>query len=110
MQRKSVLFPDPLGPMRQTTSPAATSSDTGRVRTVAWQKGRTTHVWLANLREIPVEVNLRSLPKGKATLWMLDETSFDAAIRDPDFDNSAPLAGKTVTLAPFAVARIDVKA
>lgn len=87
----------------------AASSDTGRLRTVAWKKGRTTHVWLANLRAEPVEAKLRGLPKGGASLMMLDEASFAAAARDPAFgDKAAPFSGTTVTLAPFAVARIDV--
>ena len=29
----------------------AVSGDTDRVRTLAWRKGKTTHVWLANLRD-----------------------------------------------------------
>jgi hypothetical protein len=89
----------------------AASSDTGRLRAVAWKKGRVTHVWLANLRAEPVEVKLRGLPKGKASLIMLDEANFEAAARDPAFgDKAAPFSGTTVALAPFAVARIDVTA
>jgi hypothetical protein len=88
----------------------AGSSDTGRVRTLAWRKGKTTHVWLANLRAEPVAVKLRGLPKGKAGLMMLDEASFDEAARDPAYgESTAPFEGATVTLAPFAVARLDVK-
>ncbi|MCB1487841.1 MAG: hypothetical protein KDJ88_10335, partial [Bauldia sp.] len=87
----------------------AQSSDTDRVRTLAWKKGRTTHVWLANLRDETVEVKLRGLGKGKASLMMLDEESFEQAARDPDFtDKAAPFTGTTVTLAPFAMARLDV--
>ena len=88
----------------------ARSSDTGRVRTLAWKKGRTTHVWLANLRDETIEVQLRGLArKGKATLMMLDEDGFGQAVRDPDFaDRAEPFAGTTVTLPPFAVARLDV--
>ena len=89
----------------------AASSDEGRVRTVAWKKGKTTHVWLANLRAEPVEVKLRGLPKekGRASLMMLDEARFEAAARDPAFgDKAEPFSGTSVALAPFAVARIDV--
>ena len=87
----------------------AQSSDTDRVRTLAWKKGRTTHVWLANLRDETVEVKLRGLGKGKASLMMLDEESFEQAARDPDFkDKAAPFTGTSVTLAPFAMARLDV--
>ena len=89
----------------------ASASDGERVATVAWKKGRTTHVFVANLRAVPVEVKLRGLPKGKASLMMLDDASFEAAARDPAFgDTTAPFAGTTVTLAPFAVARVDVTA
>ena len=85
------------------------SSDTDRVRTLAWRKGKTTHVWLANLRDEPVEVKLRGLPKGKATLTLLDEASFDEAVRDPAFgDEGRPFTGASLSLAPFAVARLDV--
>lgn len=88
---------------------AALSNDTDRVRALAWRKGRTTHVWLANLRDEPAEVKLSGLPRGKATLMLLDEVSFEAAARDPDFgDKSAPFTGRTVELGPFAIARIDL--
>ena len=90
---------------------AAESSDAARVRALAWRKGRTTRVWLANLGGDPVAVKLHGLAKGKATLMMLDEASFDAAARDPAFGDAAePFAGTTVTLAPFATARLDVTA
>ena len=89
----------------------AESSDTGRVRSVAWRKGRTTHVWLANLGGDTVEVKLRGLARGRATLMLLDEERFAEAIRDPAFgDEGAPFAGTTVTLPPFATARLDVTA
>lgn len=88
----------------------ATSSDTERVRTVAWKKGKVTHLWIANLRDVPVEARLGGLPKGKATLAMLDEASFDAAVRDPKFgDKAVPFAGNRVMLKPFAVAHLAIK-
>jgi hypothetical protein len=87
----------------------AESNDTGRVRVVAWKKGKTTHVWLANLRELPVEVNLRGLPEGKAGLFLLDESTFEDAARDPAFgDETRPFKGKRLTLPAFAVARLDI--
>lgn len=89
----------------------AVSNDTGRVRTVAWRKGKTTHVWLANLRDEAVEVKLRGLPKGDRSLTMIDDESFADAARDPAFaEDGQPFTGTTVRLEPFAVARIDVKA
>lgn len=88
----------------------AASSDTERLRTVAWRKGRTTHLWLANLRDVPVEVKLRGLPKGEATLMLLDEASFEDSVREPAFgDKGKPFKGATVTLQAFAVARIDIR-
>ena len=87
----------------------AASSDSGRVRTVAWRKGKTTHLWLANLREIPVEVMLKGLPKGKVQLFLLDEATFADAARDPAFgDRTRPFKGKTLVLPPFATARLDI--
>ncbi|SDB35454.1 hypothetical protein [Bauldia litoralis] len=87
----------------------AVSADTDRVRVLAWKKGKTTHVWLASLRDETVDVKLRGLPKGKATLMMLDAESFEAAARDPSFgDVGEPFKGSSVTLGPFAVARLDI--
>ncbi|MEO8667076.1 MAG: hypothetical protein ABI399_01055 [Bauldia sp.] len=87
----------------------AESSDTGRVRTVAWRKGKATHVWLANLRPVAVDVNLRGLATGKAQLFLLDETTFEDAARDPAFgDGTRAFKGRSLTLPPFAVARLDI--
>jgi hypothetical protein len=89
---------------------AADSSDTGRVRAVAWRKGKTTHLWLANLREVPVEVNLKGLPKGDTELFLLDESTFEDAVRDPGFsDGGRPFKGKSLALPAFAVARLDIE-
>ena len=85
------------------------SNDTDRLRAVAWRKGKETEIWLANLREIPTEAKLRGLPKGAATLAILDEESFADAARDPAFmDNGAGFKGTALTLPPFAVARLDI--
>jgi len=88
---------------------AAESSDSERVRTIAWRDGRTTHLWLANLRDAPAEVMLRNLPKGDAQLFLLDEEAFEQAARDLSFSGrTRPFAGTTLTLPPFAVARLDI--
>ena len=79
------------------------------MRTLAWRDGKTTRLWLANLREVPVEVRLKGLPKGDAQSFMLDENSFEMAARDPKFsDRTSDFAGKSLTLQPFAVARVDI--
>ena len=86
----------------------ADSSDPGRLRALAWRTDGGTQLWLANLRETPLEVGLEGAPAGAATIWMLDEDSFEAAIRDPAFSEcSEPFAGDRLTLRPFAVARLS---
>ncbi len=86
------------------------SGDPGRVRAVAWRDGRTTHLWMANLREIPVEVRLPEQAAQEARVWMLDETTFEDAIRDPAFgDRASPHSGRRIALSPFAVARVALK-
>ncbi|HZA65829.1 MAG TPA: hypothetical protein VE592_02715 [Geminicoccaceae bacterium] len=85
----------------------AESSDPGRLRCLAWRDGGATQLWLANLRDEPLEVRLDGMPAGPARLWMLDEHSFEAAIKDPGFgDRSERFAGD-LTLKPFAVARLS---
>ncbi|MEZ5832405.1 MAG: hypothetical protein R3D05_14620 [Dongiaceae bacterium] len=82
------------------------SSDTERLRCVAWRKDRALHMWLANLRDQPVTVELAGFPQS-ATLCTLDEGSFDAAIRDSAFaDRGAAFSGSSVKLAPFATAAL----
>ncbi|MBL8598957.1 MAG: hypothetical protein JNL14_14575 [Devosia sp.] len=86
------------------------SSDTERVRAVAWRRGRATCVWFANLRDMPVQVRLPDLPKGEASLMMLDEETFEAAARDALFcDTGAPFNGSEIDLRPFAVARLQIR-
>ena len=86
----------------------ADSSDPGRLRALAWRDDGRTQLWLANLREEPLEVELDGVPAGTARLWTLDEDSFEAAITDPAFgERSAPFAADRLTLRPFAVARLS---
>ena len=86
----------------------AGSSDPGRLRCLAWRDDGRTRLWLANLREAPLEVGLEGRPAGSAELWTLDEDSFEAAIKDPAFgDRSRPFAADRLTLPPFAVARLS---
>lgn len=84
----------------------AQSSDTERLRCVAWRNGQATHLWLANLRDETLTVQLSGFT-GSATVSALDESSFDAALRDSAFgDRGAAFSGSTVTLAPFATAAL----
>jgi hypothetical protein len=84
------------------------SSDPGRLRTLAWRDDGRTQLWLANLREEPLEVELAGAPAGTARLWVLDEDSFEPAITDPTFGGSSqPFAGDRLRLGPFAVARVS---
>jgi D-apionolactonase len=87
----------------------ADSSDPGRLRALAWRDNGRTQLWLANLHEAPLEVELGGAPAGTARLWLLDEDSFEAAIEDPAVGaRSAPFtAGDRLTLRPFAVARLS---
>ncbi|MGH6896196.1 MAG: hypothetical protein ACREJ5_06580 [Geminicoccaceae bacterium] len=86
----------------------ATSSDPGRLRCLAWREGGTTHLWLANLRAEPIEVRLGGVPRGNARLWLLDETSFEEAAKEPRAgDRAVPFEGDVLPLAPLAVARLS---
>jgi hypothetical protein len=86
------------------------SGDPGRVQAVAWRDGRTTHLWMANLREMPVEVRLPKSAGQGAKVWALDETTFEEAIRDPAFgDRASRHSGRRISLSPFAVARVEFK-
>ena len=86
----------------------AESSDPGRLRCLAWRDDGRTQLWLANLREEPLDVRLDRPPAGPARLWTLDEDSFEAAIKDPSFgDRSRRFAADRLTLPPFAVARLS---
>jgi hypothetical protein len=89
---------------------SAESSDAGRVRAVAWRDGKQTSLCLANLREAPVEVRLPRKPGRSAKVWILDEASFDDAVRDLAFGEQVrPFSGSRLTLSPFAVARVELE-
>lgn len=82
----------------------AKSSDTERLRCVAWRDGKSLHLWLANLHDQPLDVELDGCPSN-GTLGTLDEQSFDSAIMDPVFgDNSTAFAGASVKLGSLATA------
>lgn len=89
---------------------AAGSSDTERLRCVAWQDGRSLHLWLANLRDAALDVNLQGFGD-KAKLSTLDEQGFESAARDAAFtDKGVVFSGNRLTLAPLATARLVFEA
>ena len=82
----------------------AKSGDTERLRCVAWRKGKMLYLWLANLRDEVLEVNLEGFPRN-GTLGSLDEQSFAAAIKDTAFgEKTAAFSGTSVKLPPLAIA------
>lgn len=82
------------------------SSDTDRVRALAWKDGGVTHLWLANTTDGSVDVSIGGI-QGSATLAVLDERSFEKAAGDPGFmSKGAPFSGGTVRLGAFAVAHL----
>ena len=88
----------------------ARSSDTERLRCVAWLEAQSVHLWLANLQDTDLEVKLEGFAT-KASLSTLDEHSFEAATQDPAFgDRGAAFSGNTLKLAPLATARLIFEA
>ncbi|MGH6930976.1 MAG: hypothetical protein ACREEE_00930, partial [Dongiaceae bacterium] len=88
----------------------ARSSDTERLRCVAWRAGQSVHLWLANLRDAALDVKLEGFAP-KASLSTLDEHSFEAATQDPAFgDEGAAFSGNVLKLAPLATARLVFEA
>jgi hypothetical protein len=84
---------------------ASCSADPTRVQAVACRSGGATELWLANLTPEPQKVALAGL--GQAAVAVLDESSFDAATRDPGLlGRAGGQAAGDVTLAPYAVARL----
>jgi hypothetical protein len=85
----------------------AQSSDTNRLRCVAYRDRDGIQLWLANLRDAEVGVALDGLaPKA---VWTLDESSFASAVADAGFgDRNGPASGDSLTLQPFAVVRVTL--
>ena len=85
---------------------AATSSDPARLVGLAGQAGDRGSLWLANLTEQRVAVDLAGLPEARVAV--LDAERFAAATRDPDFlTRSLPAAPGPLHLDAYAVARLD---
>ena len=69
-------------------------------------------LWLANLTGEPQRVEIAGLEPAGARLSLLDEDSFETCVAGPDgFEgNAGTVSGAGLTLAPYAVARLEVDA
>ena len=86
----------------------AVSSAASKVETISYQTKAGAVLWLANLTAEKQSVKVIGIA-GAATLHMLDEASFAAAARKPDFLRRSGATMKKVSkidLGPYAVARI----
>jgi hypothetical protein len=78
------------------------------VNAVVLRKGSATAVLLANLTDIKQTVRFSGLTK-PSQARMLDETSADLAMRDPEaFRDRSRKAGAELELPPFAYCRLDL--
>jgi hypothetical protein len=82
------------------------------VQALAYETDGGTTLWLANLTGEPQRIEIAGLEVAGARLSLLDEDSFDSCIAGPDgFDgNAGTVSGADLTLAPYAVARLEVGA
>ena len=69
-------------------------------------------LWLANLTGELHRVEIAGLEVAGARLSLLDEDSFESCVADPNgFEgNAGTVSGDGLTLAPYAVARLEVGA
>ena len=67
-------------------------------------------LWLANLTGEPRRVEIAGLEVAGARLSLLDEDSFGLCVAGPDgFEgNAGTVSGAGLTLAPYAVAQLEV--
>jgi hypothetical protein len=86
---------------------AAGSSDARAVQALAVGGKGGTELRLVNLTGSDQTVRISGAP-GRGEALVLDETTFEAACRDPDWRKSAPRVAvdKTLTLKPYAIAEI----
>lgn len=88
------------------------SSDPLRIEALALRGANGAFcLMVANLTEAAQAVELRGLPDAALTLRLLDETSTEAASRDPFSLRSAgtPFDGTALTLPPYALAMIETE-
>ena len=86
----------------------ARSSRPGTVEALAYRADGHKIVWLANLTAETVAVNLAGLPGNGVRAAVIDSGSFERATTDPEALDTIgrALAGGSLTLGPYAVARI----
>jgi hypothetical protein len=84
-----------------------TVSDARNVQALAVSKDGGTVLWLSNLTGEPQTVAVEGL-SGSASATVLDESSFEAACRDPGSVPEASVDLSAIELAPYAVASIRV--
>ncbi len=94
------------------TRRATESSAPRDVQALAYETDGGVSLWLANLTGEPRAVEIAGLEVAGARLSRLDEDSFGLCVAGPDgFDgNAGTLSGAGLTLAPYAVARLEVGA
>ena len=86
----------------------ARSSRPGTVEALAYRADGHRIVWLANLTAETVAVNLAGLPENGVRAAVIDSGSFERATTDPEALDTIgrALAGGSLALGPYAVARI----
>jgi len=87
---------------------AAESSDARAIQVLAVGGKAGVEFRITNLTGTDQTVRLSGAPRNGQAL-MLDDTTFEAACRDPDWRKNAPraAAGESVTLKPYAIAEIS---
>ena len=88
----------------------STTSDNERdVQAVAYRKDSSVELWLANLSGEPRQISIAGLPGNKASMCTLDADSFESCVYNAAGFNSTrrELNGTDLTLAPYAVVRIE---
>jgi D-apionolactonase len=94
----------------------ARSSDPLAVEALAVRHGGVQHLLVANVTPEPRTCELGPLESGDARIRVLDETSYEVATREPrrfraEAEDVEPAGGTLrLELAPFALARVDVRA
>lgn len=91
------------------TRRATESTAPGVVQPVAHDGPKGTVLWLANLTGQRQQVAVDGLGGREGRIAVLDETTFETAMRGPNgFAVSSDIDLGSVTLGPYAVARIDI--
>jgi hypothetical protein len=88
-----------------------TLSEKGRVAALAVKEGGRTVLWLANLTDKDVAVDIPAVQGGNADLVVISLDSFERLTTTPDFLDSAAggMPGRELVLDAYAVARITIQ-